>query len=222
MAHEEWYTGVANDIRSGVPDSTLMTRYKLTEADLAALIKTLVQEGFLTQEAVEKRNKKSKMNDGGTKVDEQDQKLVCPKCGQEYEGSVKFCPRDGSELRERLKNCPHCGNTLESGASFCGKCGKGVMDYSLEPPYYKEKFELFDKNGGLWKRTWNWPAFCLSAFWYLYKGMWGKALIMFGAVIILTVLLPGVTVPIIPVWAAMWGNYDYYLLKKYGEQWRFS
>ena len=36
VAHEDWYTKAANDIRPGVPVSILMTSYKLSEADLAA------------------------------------------------------------------------------------------------------------------------------------------------------------------------------------------
>jgi hypothetical protein len=160
---------------------------------------------------------------GGTEIGEHDRKLVCPKCRREYEGSVKFCTIDGSELRKLLEKCPHCGNTLEGGSAFCGKCGKGVMDYSQEPPYYQQKFQLFEQNNGQYKWTWNWPGFLFSAFWYLYKGMWGKALIMFAVGIVLAIFLPKYTGFLIPIWAATWGNYDYYLFRKYGEQfWRFS
>ncbi len=96
-----------------------------------------------------------------------------------------------------------------------------TSDFSDETAYYQKKFQAFEENKGQWKSTWNWPAFFFSAFWYLYKGMWGKALILFSLAIMLTVFLPTVTTPLIPLCAAVWGNYDYYLFRKYGDQWRF-
>lgn len=56
------------------------------------------------------------------------EKLICPACKAENDGSAKFCPECGSNLEEaaRLKNakkCVQCGAELESNAAFCSECG---------------------------------------------------------------------------------------------------
>jgi DNA-directed RNA polymerase subunit RPC12/RpoP len=150
---------------------------------------------------------------------------VCPKCGKEYpDGSKDFCPQDGFKLIKKNpeNTCAKCGAELDENSDYCGKCGAKVFldwDYSNEDHYYQVKFHEFERNHGDFKATWNWAAFFFGGFWYFAKGMWGKALLMFGTWIFFCLIgLPFLGAP----WALycpIVGNYDYYLLKKKKTQW---
>lgn len=61
---------------------------------------------------------------------------------------------------------------------------------------------------------WNWPAFLFGAFWYLFRGMWAKALLLAAIVIFTGGFLA------IPVWiyGGLMGTYDDYLLRRRGTQ----
>lgn len=83
---------------------------------------------------------------------------------------------------------------------------------SALPDYYTRAFATID--AGQTKVVWNWPAFLLGAFWYLYRGMWAKALI-YAAIAILS---SGVL--LIPLWiyGGLMGTYDLWLLHRKGTQ----
>ena len=82
------------------------------------------------------------------------------------------------------------------------------------PPYYQLRFARFDAARGGFSATWNWPAFLFGCIWYLVKGMWAKALIIFALMVVTGGILA------IPAWIYMGiaGNYDYYLLKRQNKQ----
>ena len=81
-------------------------------------------------------------------------------------------------------------------------------------PYYQMQFARFDAARGGFTATWNWPAFLFGCLWYLVKGMWAKALIIFALLVVTAGVLA------IPAWIYMGiaGNYDYYLLKRQNKQ----
>ncbi|GBF07543.1 hypothetical protein DAERI_150061 [Deinococcus aerius] len=86
------------------------------------------------------------------------------------------------------------------------------------PASYDDTFRRFDDAGGRWIATWNWAAFALGFFWYLYRGLWVKAIIYAVATLILAVATGGVAVPLTWIATGMVANYDLYLLKRKGTQ----
>jgi hypothetical protein len=80
------------------------------------------------------------------------------------------------------------------------------------PDYYARAFAEFDTGGS--QIVWNWAAFLLGALWYLYRGMWAKALIYAAIAIFSGGFL------IIPLWiyAGLRGTYDLYLLRRTATQ----
>ena len=131
--------------------------------------------------------------------------------------------------------CPKCGKEVIEGARFCQSCGEAMPNfrehqivesepirseqsnyynnsnpYIYEKPYYQERFATFDANGGKFTPTWNWAAFLFGIFWYLFKGMWAKALIMLLAVFVFA----GMPAPVFWIYCGLFGNWDYYLLKR--------
>lgn len=79
-------------------------------------------------------------------------------------------------------------------------------------PYYRQRFQRFD--AGLGVATWNWPSFLFGAIWYLTKGMWAKALLIFAVALVTGGVLA------IPLWiyTGVMGNYDYWLKHRQGKQ----
>ncbi|THF70718.1 DUF2628 domain-containing protein [Deinococcus sp. Arct2-2] len=86
------------------------------------------------------------------------------------------------------------------------------------PASYEETFRRFDREGGRWLATWNWAAFVFGVFWYLYRGVWVKALIYFAVIFIVSAITGGIAT--IPLWivVGVLANYDLYLLKRKGTQ----
>jgi hypothetical protein len=80
------------------------------------------------------------------------------------------------------------------------------------PAYYERAFTTIDR--GQTKVVWNWAAFLLGAFWYLYRGMWVKA-ILYVAI----ALLSGGFLAL-PIWiyGGVMGTYDLWLLHRKGTQ----
>jgi len=127
--------------------------------------------------------------------------------------------------------CPHCQVRLEEDAIFCHWCGgkidsdearrqeeeKAALARQAQAQvqkvvgnrYYQLVFSFFEAHGGKFILSWNWPAFLFGVLWYLFKGMWAKALLMF----LLGLLFGGEIAPLLWLYAGLCGNWDYYLLK---------
>jgi hypothetical protein len=119
-------------------------------------------------------------------------------------------------------HCLKCGCLIEGKAAYCGKCGTTLFhnwDYSKESDYYREKFDQFERNEGSFKLTWNWAAFFFWWMWFLIKGMWGKAIVLFFLALGLWGVRSWIAIPALWVYGGLFGNYDYYLLKKKHTQW---
>jgi len=163
--------------------------------------------------------------------------MRCPNCGAARGSEEKFCSNCGGVLAGA---CPNCGAATTPGEKFCAACGKALAgaaatvtadktevqsqaSYAKDlTPYYRDKFQRFDANGGRYVATWNWPAFFLTWLWYLSKGMVAKGLVLLGTVLVLMVSIPGATLLItLLMWlyGGLAGNYDYYLLKRKNTQW---
>jgi RNA polymerase subunit RPABC4/transcription elongation factor Spt4 len=167
--------------------------------------------------------------------------MTCVSCGASTTADAKFCPNCGKPLAGA---CPKCGTATTPKEKFCRNCGTSLTDaatassrpdteatqsgtYTVDvPQYYKEKFRRFDANGERFLATWNWPAFFFSWIWYLTKGMAAKGALMLGASLFVAII-GAITFPIlwisispaINIYAGLYGNFDYYLLKKRNTQW---
>ncbi len=85
--------------------------------------------------------------------------------------------------------------------------------------YWTRQFAKFDASKGRFVPTWSWAALIFGFFWYLWKGMWPKLLILIMAVSLLAALPEKNRGIILLVWLlypAMFGKWDYYLQKKRG------
>jgi hypothetical protein len=80
------------------------------------------------------------------------------------------------------------------------------------PAYYDQAFATIDR--GQTKVVWNWAAFVLGALWYLYRGMWVKAILYVAVVVLSGGFLA------IPVWiyGGLMGTHDLWLLHRKGTQ----
>lgn len=83
-----------------------------------------------------------------------------------------------------------------------------------ESPYWRKQFKTFDALQGKFRPTWSWTAFIFGLLWYMWKGMWGKAFLLFVAMCAL--MMTGVGMLVYWVYPALFGKWDYYLLKKRG------
>ena len=54
--------------------------------------------------------------------------------------------------------------------------------------YYLEQFAKFERAGGRWVVTWNWPAFFFSCAWFAYRRMGGRSLLNFFLPILFIVM----------------------------------
>ncbi len=84
--------------------------------------------------------------------------------------------------------------------------------------YYVKAFSEFDTlaktSPGKLQAKFNWAAFLFGPFWYLYRGLWVKALIYFGVAFGTAGLFA-----LIPwIYATAFGTYDFYLLRKHNKQ----
>jgi hypothetical protein len=76
-------------------------------------------------------------------------------------------------------------------------------------------FRKFDENGGRFVLTWNWFALLFGPLWYLFQGMWPKALAYLVLISIAGVLTGGLGVLAGHLALGAIGNYDLYLLRRH-------
>jgi len=130
-------------------------------------------------------------------------------------------------------NCNGCGADIDP-TSACPYCGAAAMTPAkaaaatvVTDISYQQQFEKFDKNNGQFTPTFNLWALLFGAFWYIYKGMWVKGLILlalniaFSSVDINTGFASLILVSIW-VYGIIAGNYDYYRYVRGGKKQPFS
>lgn len=139
--------------------------------------------------------------------------------------------------------CNNCGASIDRTATFCGYCGTSVRNESAVAvaapaavmvaappqfappappvgandddlsPYYRDQFAQLDSYPNK-RAKFNWAAFWLGPFWYLGRGMWAKALILFG----MAVASGGVAGLFLAIYAGVRGTNDLWLLRRQGKQ----
>lgn len=153
---------------------------------------------------------------------------ACPHCGVPYPAPADRDVRvgaehgPGSEDTGTEAGATAGGEPAGEAAGATGGAGSqeaeashGTQARTTTPEiYYRRVFHRFDQNHGRFLATWNWAAFIFAPFWYLAKGMWLKALLMFGILI----LTGGLAVALVWIYCGAFGNWDYYLLRRQGKQ----
>ncbi len=89
--------------------------------------------------------------------------------------------------------CTNCGAQNIKGNNFCGKCGSRLENMQsqeqflyndfkkyieVKAEYYLPKFQTFKLSHK--QTSWNWCAFFFSAYWFIYRKMYGYAAILIG------------------------------------------
>ena len=133
-----------------------------------------------------------------------------------------FCSKCGSANDDAAKFCVSCGNAL----SPAGKAGS-IPPVQVEEPasdeeyyravighknqdYYLEHFSRFDDERKM-SPTWNWSAFLVTFFWFLYRKMWLNAVIYFFLPFILMMLFWAVGAVAGGVFVGIVGSLGYFL-----------
>lgn len=145
--------------------------------------------------------------------------MYCVKCGASV-GANPFCPQCGTAVSSQ----PVSGQPSVSLQQIPPSQLQEPVYYGAPPvmndPYpgvsekYRRIFVKFDQNGNSFTFTWNWWALWFGIIWYFTKGMWAKPL----AMLVIGVVFGGAPAIVFWIYSAVFGNYDYYLLKKKGTQ----
>lgn len=147
---------------------------------------------------------------------------------------MKTCPYCGEEILAIAKKCKHCGEFLDKEMQKCSS-NIGTLDVNES---WKKRFEVVEKqviegkwwkyNSDFWKTSMSerlkmggilylsdflstLAAILFGPLYYLWKGMWLKAIIYSLAFLATGGILFMIFFVLAP--------YDYYRIKVYGKQW---
>lgn len=143
----------------------------------------------------------------------QEDHVFCPKCGQK----VACAADDEQSQREVQIYCTQCGTLNHISDSFCTKCGASLMantseqkntdyrqyaDYRYKQEtiieddvvyligsnaeYYVPKFQELKQMRK--KASWNWAAFWVTPYWFIYRKMYGYGYGMLAVALLLPFL----------------------------------
>lgn len=154
--------------------------------------------------------------------------LFCPKCGAEVEPGQVFCTHCGAQMKVSKVR-----EVLNRGVSFVKKTASTVKEKVIlllekfrgtapldpvmeamiktEAPFYIKNFS------GLQSApkyvTWNWPAFLLAPFWFMYRKMYIPGIVIAAVQFLLAALggfISGILWFGIAALCGCMGNYVYY------------
>jgi len=109
--------------------------------------------------------------------------------------------------------CSNCGNELENSANFCANCGNSINNKEVEKlsnGINKSNDYSYNLLGTKSNKPsgWNWFAFLFGIFWYFYKGMFKKGVIIFIFAFIASLIFPGLAMLGTWIYCGFKGNED--------------
>ena len=116
--------------------------------------------------------------------------VFCTQCGKENRATSSFCYSCGKPLKrvDLTKNNSEGGNS-RSGYTSADYSEEEMNTFiSKNQMFYLENFDQIRMTAD--KKTWNWSAFLVSAYWMLYRKMYVQGVLCFIA----SLLLPFVPV----------------------------
>lgn len=116
-----------------------------------------------------------------------------------------FCPECGEEIGENHKFCGNCGNKIEENAH---QLSVGAEIDEEEEKFEQRKYSLDNISSAKKSSGWNWPAFLFGPFWYLYKGMVMKAILIFVLGSVVAYAIPGIGALAVWLYCGFKGNDD--------------
>lgn len=154
--------------------------------------------------------------------------VACLGCGVPPGVGDKYCNRCGVEVpHPQAIMCVKCGSSLiasppASTGSITGRTKQAggvsnpkVIDAAVQSvkgahrEYYRKVFTEIENGGGGFKAYWNWTSFFFGPFYFLYHGLFLKALILFVVGLFFF--------PASWAYAGVAFNYDLYLKKVKGK-----
>jgi hypothetical protein len=150
--------------------------------------------------------------------------MKCNNCGATLERTASFCGYCGTTLTPEAPAgsavqpaqfaaavpMPAGGGAAAAMAPTVAPVAAPVSDL---PEYYRNVFAAIDA-GGSGASKWNWAAALCGALWYIYRGLWAKALLL----VTVSVVSGGVANLILFFYMGKMGNYDLWLLRRQGKQ----
>lgn len=116
--------------------------------------------------------------------------------------SMVFCRGCGKEIHETAPTCPGCGAPQRVPKAQAAAAASLNSESEVISDSWKEKFELLEKAGGVkmpniknlpfgerMKIVFNIWAFLFGPIYYLVKGIWKKAISLFGVSVLIIVIL---------------------------------
>lgn len=125
------------------------------------------------------------------------------------------CPFCAETIADEAIKCKHCGSVIDKekvaqvNHRMGGTSDSASSDVQGLPEFYRNAFSKIDANNGKFTVIFNWASFLFGGLWYLYKGMWVKGLVYLAALFIFA----GLPAPLLWIYTAIAGTYDYYLFK---------
>jgi len=102
--------------------------------------------------------------------------MFCTQCGKQNDVTAKFCSACGKALPLTEQDAP-VASTVDSPKNVQEEIYKAVIGPNKQD-YYLRHFSQFDSNGEIGV-SWNWPAFFVTFYWFLYRKMWRYAFLYF-------------------------------------------
>lgn len=76
--------------------------------------------------------------------------MICPYCGSQTDGTVKFCHICGHRIEQfapKVTSCPRCGQAVAGSEKFCPACGNALGSSDNAPSGYSQNTNICSSCG---------------------------------------------------------------------------
>jgi hypothetical protein len=143
-----------------------------------------------------------------------DESQSCDYCGKVVDNSLKTETLNSTSLSFNTNELPlQQATAIQQVSEQAAVANSSYMEGLSDD--YKQLFSKFDLDASTSpKFSFGWAPFLFGPLWYLYKGLWAKALIY----LIVAFSTVGSLAFIPWIYGSCFGSYDLYLLKKHNKQ----